>query len=172
MPSKFTRIAWRLILGGVFLWAAAAKLSSGINPDVPQTIYDQFVRHSLAIHYFFIVSEFLLGLWMISGVFNRGAAAVTLAVLCVFTLILAWELRQMDPKACGCMRPVLPEDTEGAIRRNLVGGIIRNGMLMVAAAWLMLSKRSPAQQGGVPAPLLPAAAGPADSEAKEKPPAS
>lgn len=127
---------WRVLIAGVFLLAAWNKWQEGINFTPPWSIYDRLVAGSALRHGAIIGLEVLVGLWVLSSLRTRYAAAAAGLILSGFIVILYLELQSQSPSDCGCgITQVFPG---GDPRVGLRAGIVRNAMLLLGCGWLML----------------------------------
>ena len=130
-------ILWRLLIGGVFLAAAAAKYQEGIRYGPPQTLYDRVVHFSPVRHYAILGAETIVGVWLISGWGRRWASGMAGFLLLAFTAVMIWELRRTDPDPCGCGISAVFSDG-GDPRVALKAAIVRNVILLAGCAWIGL----------------------------------
>ena len=107
LASPYAVLASRVVLGGVFVAAGAAKI-----PD-PGGFAAAIRSYGLALPEWFVslsahalpYLEVLLGLYLIAGLFTRLAAWTANALMCVFILaILQAALRGLEI-SCGCFGP-------------------------------------------------------------------
>lgn len=136
----------RFLLAGVFLWAALAKAISG---PVANTMYGALVSHSGMLHYVVIAGEVGLAVWLITGWRPRASALAVLLVLSVFSGGILVELRSEHPRPCGCMSAAAKEARDQAIQRGLMWSLVRNGLMVTAASWVLMtamSKTMPAKK--------------------------
>ncbi len=125
----------RLLLAGVFLWAAIAKAISG---PIANTMYGALVSHGEMFHYAMITGEVGLAAWLITGWRPRASALAVVLLLSVFSGGILVELRSKHPRPCGCMSAAAKEARDQAIQRSLMWSLVRNGLMVIAASWLVL----------------------------------
>lgn len=89
---------------GVVWWSAAFVKSADPSAYVAEITEYDILPASLSVvqAYGFLVVELLLGAMLILGVWRRGAAAVSVALLLVFVGATAWAFSQGNITSCGC----------------------------------------------------------------------
>jgi len=141
----------RLLLAGVFLWAAIGKI---VRPSGGGALVDAVAPAGTAQHYGLVGGELLLAWWLMSGLWPRVSAVVAVAALAVFTGAIGSELARPDPRACGCGAvEVLPDGAvpdPAAVRRSLRLAVARNVVLILAGAAAAVLAAPPRR---VPAPV-------------------
>lgn len=70
------------------------------------------------------LSEVALSLWLLSGVRARSAAAVTAALLAVFSAAIAWAWMGGYIDECGCILKA------AGVKESAQVGLVRNGVLI------------------------------------------
>ena len=105
--NKYVLFFFRLVVGGVFIWAGVLKI---INPlDFAQNIanyraFPRFVSFFLALILPWI--EVFCGILVISGLFKRsGALVLSVMTGCFLVLIAVTILRGINID-CGCFGPL------------------------------------------------------------------
>lgn len=163
--DQITKFSARILLGGVFLFAAVTKT---YRPAPFVSVVDTLLATSIEwpgefkaqsivpISVLVIVWEAFLGLLLISGVGRRGVALATGGTLILFSSALVRLMFLPETPACGCFGafPRAVEDARGAVQF----GLIRNAALLWLAVWLGMQKgdgaagRGPAHRasGAVP----------------------
>jgi hypothetical protein len=139
LPTRAVSFTLRLGLAATFAYAAIAKSAEVDNANVSPTIFADWSR-SIVAGRIVVGTEALMALWLISGLESNVAGAVSLVVLSAFTGLILMELARDHPKPCGCMGPLAvlgPERVQLSLRLDLV----RNGFMMIGAAWLYLVPR-------------------------------
>ncbi len=133
----------RALLGLVFL---AAALLKWFDPGGQGTYYGNLARAAPAVGWVIIASELLLGVWLISGVRARPAAAVALFTLALFSGAIAADMLANHPVPCGCFGAAwAAAHSPAAIEHGLALGFARDILfLAAAAALLLLPRKSPA----------------------------
>jgi len=128
--------AWRLLIGGVLLWAAYSKWQEGISYFPPESIYDRIVAMTPWRHYAVLATESLMGLWVLSGIRPRWGALGSGVLLIAFSVMLAVEIFRESPALCGC--GISKVYAGGDPRIDLAMGIARNLLLLAGCGWLWL----------------------------------
>lgn len=134
--NKTVLLAFRLVLGGLFLYAGAIK--AGQPLDFAQDVRNyQLVGQSLSFIAALVLPwlEILAGAFLIAGVWRRGAALVLSTLLVFFiALTVATMARGLDID-CGCF---------GAVDRKAGLGVILEdlGMLYLGLCVLLAPDRS------------------------------
>jgi hypothetical protein len=140
------------IIGGLLIWYAINKLRA---PESIETVlaYDGFPAAWLRpIAYAVIGAELLLGAMLLAFRWWRmTVTSAAIILLTIYTAQLGYLLTGADAPACSCGgEQVLPD--EDSIRRSNLLGIVRNILLIVPAAWVLLqlylSKPPAAPAGG------------------------
>jgi uncharacterized membrane protein YphA (DoxX/SURF4 family) len=125
-------IAFRVVLGGLFVYAGAVKVLDPL--DFAQNIrnYD-LVGQSLSFVAAIVLPwlEILSGLFLIAGVWKRGAALVISGLLVFFiVLTVVTMIRGLDVD-CGCF---------GALSRKAGLSVILEDLAMLAMGLVLLLK--------------------------------
>lgn len=149
MQLSILNFLLRALLAFLFIVAAVGKLRAGLNPGGQQTLYDLWIATGSIGHYLFIGGEFLLGAWLLSGLYRRSAAGVALLVLAIFSGLIAFETTRHAPRDCGCIGggrvvEVTPED----VRKGLYQRLMMNGVFMLAAFWVAVMPADPPPRSG------------------------
>ena len=96
----------RLVLGGLLIWAGALKIGhpidlasaiAGFRLLPPQLV----APLAVVLPYF----EVLLGLYLVAGLFTRGAAWVAAAQFVIYAAAIASAVVRGIPANCGCFGP-------------------------------------------------------------------
>jgi hypothetical protein len=117
-----------LLLAVVFALAAISKMRSRAEFVI-------VLRHLLPpwcakpISILIPAGELLLAALLLSGVTLSGALIAVIVVLSVFTIVL-FQMHRRGVKGCGCFG-------ESSEEQNVVGGVLRNVLLIGAAGWLL-----------------------------------
>ena len=133
----------RVVLGLVFL---AAALLKWFDPSGQGTYYGSLAHAAPAVGWVIIAGELLLGVWLISGVSARPAAAVALFTLALFSGAIVADMLAAHPVPCGCFGAAwAAAHSPAAIEHGLAIGFARDILfLAAAAALLLLPRKSPA----------------------------
>jgi uncharacterized membrane protein YphA (DoxX/SURF4 family) len=159
VPGWRRALAWALlgVTGLTFLVAAWGKLGMERVSPVP-TLFDQWVPAGSVWREAFLSAEITLGVWLLSGIAPRRAAAVAAAVLIGFTAFLIVEVNKYDPKSCGCLQLTPQILSPDEVKAGLKWSIGRNVVLLLSAGFASLlllpdpPRRSPARADDAPAP--------------------
>lgn len=132
--NKTVLVVFRLVLGGLFVYAGAAKALEPL--DFAQNIRNyQLVGQSLSFMAALVLPwlEILAGAFLVAGIWKRGAALV-ISVLLVFFIVLTavTMVRGLDVD-CGCFGP--------AARKAGWGVILEDLAMLALGLTLLLEKR-------------------------------
>jgi len=135
LRNKGVLLAFRLVLGGLFVYAGAVKV---IDPlDFAQNIRNyQLVGQSLSFIAAIVLPwlEILAGLALILGVWTRGAALVVAGLLVFFIVLTAVTMVRGLDVDCGCFGSLSRKSGWGVILEDL-------GMLALGLALLLAPKK-------------------------------
>ena len=132
--NRYTILVFRLILGGIFIYASLDKIA---HPEqFAKIVYNyKILPHSL-INIFAIILpwvELLCGIFVITGIFVESSSAILSMLLVVFIIALSVNfLRGLDIN-CGCFSTDPKGKEEGAIL------LIRDLVLLVIGIQMFLS---------------------------------
>ncbi len=133
LRNKGVLLAFRLVLGGLFVYAGAVKV---VDPlDFAQNIRNyQLIGQSLSFIAAIVLPwlEILAGLALILGVWTRGAALVVTSLLVFFIVLTAVTMVRGLDVDCGCF---------GSLSRKSGWGVILEDMGMLALGLALLKKR-------------------------------
>lgn len=116
LNNYYTVLVFRLILGGIFIYASLDKIA---HPEqFAKIVYNyKILPHSL-INIFAIILpwvELLCGLFLIAGIFVESSSAILSLLLISFVIALSANfLRGMDVN-CGCFSTDPKGKEEGAV---------------------------------------------------------
>lgn len=132
--NKAVLVVFRLVLGGLFVYAGAAKALEPL--DFAQNIRNyQLVGQSLSFLAALVLPwlEILAGACLVAGIWKRGAALV-ISVLLVFFIVLTavTMVRGLDVD-CGCFGP--------AARKAGWGVLLEDLAMLALGLVLLLEKR-------------------------------
>ena len=126
---RATILAFRLLMGGIFLWAGHSKVAEPMQTLATIYSYQIVVPDGLAsaIAHTLPWLEILIGVTLLLGLIMQFTLAATAAVLLAFTALTAQAWWRELPIDCGCLdlsalHPALAVLTTpgGATLRNLV----------------------------------------------------
>jgi hypothetical protein len=138
-------ISARTGVGLVFLAAGVVKLLARGNG---QTMFWNLFPPGSVGAYLLISVEILLGIWLLSGLGSRIAAAAAGLLLCIFTASILLELRKPNPNPCGCfILEVTPQGVADA-RRSLRRSLGRNVALVVLCGIVASASGHPVPRRG------------------------
>jgi uncharacterized membrane protein YphA (DoxX/SURF4 family) len=133
LRNKGVLLAFRLVLGGLFVYAGAVKVLEPL--DFAQNIRNyQLVGQSLSFIAAIVLPwlEILAGLALILGVWTRGAALVVTGLLVFFIVLTAVTMVRGLDVDCGCF---------GALSRKSGWGVILEDLGMLVLGLVLLKKR-------------------------------
>jgi len=132
LRNKGVLLAFRLVLGGLFVYAGAVKVLDPL--DFAQNIRNyQLVGQSLSFIAAIVLPwlEILAGLALILGVWRRGAALVVTGLLVFFIVLTAVTMVRGLDVDCGCF---------GSLSRKSGWGVILEDLGMLALGLVLLVK--------------------------------
>jgi len=133
LRNKGVLLAFRLVLGGLFVYAGAVKVLDPL--DFAQNIRNyQLVGQSLSFVAAIVLPwlEILAGLALILGVWTRGAALVVTGLLVFFIVLTAVTMVRGLDVDCGCF---------GSLSRKSGWGVILEDLGMLVLGLVLLKKR-------------------------------
>ncbi len=101
--NKYFQIALRLVIGIVFIWASVYKLFNPADFAKAVVRYEMlpiFLVNIVAITLPYV--EFLIGIFLVLGVYKKGASLLAVISLAVFTVALITALARGLDIGCGC----------------------------------------------------------------------
>ncbi len=143
------RLAGSIVLGGVFVLAAASKLWGIYTFEFAVDVillsiggrgqpWTEGVRQATIVAT--IGGEYAVGLGLlVLGRASRVPAMAATTMLVVFTGILSWLLAMESPPSCGCLGSL---ESMMQPRESLLLGITRNAVLIALAGWLSVDRRT------------------------------
>jgi uncharacterized membrane protein YphA (DoxX/SURF4 family) len=135
LRNKGVLLAFRLVLGGLFVYAGAVKVLEPL--DFAQNVRNyQLVGQSLSFVAAIILPwlEILAGLALILGVWTRGAALVVTGLLVFFTVLTAVTMARGLDVDCGCFGSLSRKSGWSVVLEDL-------GMLALGLALLIAPKK-------------------------------
>lgn len=124
------KVTARIILGAVFALSAFAKLSAmeGFELYIFSFGFASFDLSSIAAR-LIIISEFLLGIFLVLNLFSRQLKCLTAVSLAGFSIFLLWRAALGDNESCHCMGDLVDMNPVQSLIKNAVLG------LMLAFVW-------------------------------------
>ena len=135
LRNKGVLLAFRLVLGGLFVYAGAVKVLEPL--DFAQNVRNyQLVGQSLSFVAAIILPwlEILAGLALILGVWTRGAALVVTGLLVFFIVLTAVTMARGLDVDCGCFGSLSRKSGWSVVLEDL-------GMLALGLALLIAPKK-------------------------------
>lgn len=138
LSNKYLLIAFRIIVGGVFVYASLNKLMD--QEEFAKAIYNYKFLPSALINIFAIVLpyvELIAGLFLIAGIYVRGSSFLILLMLIIFIIALAQAyLRGLDIN-CACFSLENPEQKSDIFTR-----IIEDILLLAATIIIYIKSKT------------------------------
>ncbi len=141
--ALFARRAEELIPRGVgilFLYAGARKGWNGSNTHsvfafdgVPQPLI-------VPLTHVVWVGEIALGLLLLVGIAKRRAIVVTILMLFVYSVQLAYLIAAQDPPSCACLNLDAIVKRFASAKQAMLLGLVRNAMLAAGLEWVRLRR--------------------------------
>ena len=135
LRNRGVLLAFRLVLGGLFVYAGAVKVLEPL--DFAQNVRNyQLVGQSLSFVAAIILPwlEILAGLALILGVWTRGAALVVTGLLVFFIVLTAVTMIRGLDVDCGCFGSLSRKSGWSVVLEDL-------GMLALGLALLIAPKK-------------------------------
>ncbi|HYO20185.1 MAG TPA: MauE/DoxX family redox-associated membrane protein [Dermatophilaceae bacterium] len=131
----------RLILGGVLIWAGAAKVARPALSALAVRAY-KILPYDVAgyVGYALPVLEILVGLLLVLGLFTRLSAALGGLLMLAFIIGISWAWAHGYSIDCGCFGgggTIAPSQTQYPLE------ILRDVGIAACAAWLVVRPRTP-----------------------------
>jgi putative oxidoreductase len=133
LRNKGVLLAFRIVLGGLFVYAGAVKVLEPLG--FAQNIRNyQLVGQSLSFVAAIVLPwlEILAGLALILGIWTRGAALVVTGLLVFFIVLTAVTMVRGLDVDCGCF---------GSLSRKSGWGVVLEDLGMLALGLALLKKR-------------------------------
>jgi len=141
--SGVLTLALRLVVGGVFIYASLDKLA---HPGAFATAISHYrlVPFSLlhASAHLLPVTEMVVGLALVLGIWRRGAALVAAFLTTVFMAAITSALVRGLDISCGCF------NTDGGHGVGL-DLLWRDGILLLMCLWILLARNPGFGLGGI-----------------------
>ncbi len=140
--TQWVGLAFRLIIGGLFIYAAYTKLidlDAAKRAVVAYKIFPIPVAQTIGV--ILPVVEVALGALLVVGLFTRWAALGIGALLVVYIVGISSAWARGLSIDCGCFSPGGPIDLTSAIR-GYKRDIVRDTIMGLLALWLVLWPRT------------------------------
>jgi len=105
LSNKYTLLALRLVLGGVFIYASVYKIAE--PAEFARSIYNYRMMPEATINLMAIVMpwlELISGILIIIGPFVRGSALLIGLMLLVFVIAISSAIARGLDISCGCFK--------------------------------------------------------------------
>jgi uncharacterized membrane protein YphA (DoxX/SURF4 family) len=134
--KQYIFLVFRLLIGGIFLWAGAEKILTPFDFSVAIYNYRLFPGPLIGLAAAILPwVEAIAGLCLLTGLNTKGAAAITSLLLLVFVgLIVISAARGLDID-CGCFG--------GVERRVGLQAILEDAALLIVSTAVLLFERNP-----------------------------
>jgi uncharacterized membrane protein YphA (DoxX/SURF4 family) len=131
----------RLILGGVLIWAGAAKVTRPALSALAVRAY-KILPYDFAAYvgYALPVVEILVGLLLVLGLLTRLSAVVGGLLMLAFVIGISWAWAHGYSIDCGCFGG---GGTIAASQTQYPLEILRDAGIAACAAWLVFRPRTP-----------------------------
>ena len=169
MSSEASKAAWRillllgrLILAGIFLFAAYAKMKPqaavpwsaasvrtslsmfAMQVDSYQLLPEQYVSPTAHL---LPPAELLLGLWLLSGILLRFSSLASSLIIGVFFGVVVHSYRMGLEINCGCFGPGEKLGMSTVLRDASL--LVLSVAVMIGAFWIHRSRRAPSTSPAV-----------------------
>jgi uncharacterized membrane protein YphA (DoxX/SURF4 family) len=134
--KQYIFLAFRLLIGGIFLWAGAEKILKPFDFSVAIYNYRLFPGPLIGLAAAILPwVEAIAGLCLLAGFNTKGAATITSLLLLVFTgLIIISAVRGLDID-CGCF---------GGVERTVgLQAILEDGLLLIVSVTVVAFEKTP-----------------------------
>ena len=134
--KQYIFLVFRLLIGGIFLWAGAEKILTPFDFSMAIYNYRLFPGPLIGLAAAILPwVEAIAGLCLLTGLNTKGAAAITSLLLLVFVgLIVISAARGLDID-CGCFG--------GVERRVGLQAILEDAALLIVSIAVLLFERNP-----------------------------
>ncbi len=119
--GRWLALAFRLYLGGVFVYASVYKI--GYAAEFAETIASYQLAPALAVNSLALALpwlELICGAMLVAGVRVRTVSAMLAALLVVFCLAVSVNLLRETPIDCGCFHTLEERMTWLTLLRDLI----------------------------------------------------
>ncbi len=144
LGNPLVDLALRILLGGVFVWAALPKLMD--PPAFAKTLHGYALFPAWSIHPMALsvpMLELLCGSLLVLGVWVRAMVAQLTLLLMAFILSLSINLYREHPVDCGCFGSSTVQKSQDELLADMRFDVYRDFALLGLCALLFFSvKRS------------------------------
>jgi putative oxidoreductase len=119
--NKYVALAFRVYLGGVFIYASMYKI--GYPAEFAQNIASYQIVPFWAVNLLAVVmpwTELISGIMLIVGLRSKSAVAMIAAMLVLFTLAILLSLVRNIPIGCGCFHSMEEPMSWTTLLRDLI----------------------------------------------------
>ena len=120
LASKYLALAFRLYIGGIFIYASMYKIS--YTAEFAETIASYQLVPYWAVNFLALVMpwlELICGILLVSGMKSKSATAVIAGMLVLFTVAIFFILVRKIPIGCGCFSSVEEPISWATLARDL-----------------------------------------------------
>lgn len=140
LGKREVQFFFRLILGGLFIYASIHKLA---NPaDFAKIIYNYKLFPDILIYPMAIIVpwlELIGGLCLVAGIYSRAAAIIISIMLVAFIIALSINLARGLDFNCGCF------SSSGSEGNDPLGLLYRDFLLLVPGMLIIIFQRDKAR---------------------------
>ena len=114
---RYVTLVSRIVLGGIFAFAGAAKISHIVpEPGTGASLYDEMMQyqilpHQLATAYAYVLPpvEVLIGILLIAGIFQKASSVLAGLITLSFVIAKVSAMaRGLDIQICSCFGSLIP----------------------------------------------------------------
>ena len=130
--NKAVLVAFRIVLGGLFVYAGAVKIADPL--DFAQDIRNyRLVGQSLSFVAAVVLPwlEVLAGAFLVAGIWKRGAALVISGLLVFFIVLTLVTMARGIDVDCGCFGSLSRKSGWGVVLEDL--GMLALGLILLLA---------------------------------------
>ena len=130
--NKAVLVAFRIVLGGLFVYAGAVKIADPL--DFAQDIRNyRLVGQSLSFVAAVVLPwlEVLAGVFLVAGIWKRGAALVISGLLVFFIVLTLVTMARGIDVDCGCFGSLSRKSGWGVVLEDL--GMLYLGLCLLVA---------------------------------------
>lgn len=121
VASKYLALAFRLYIGGIFIYAGMYKIS--YTAEFAETIASYQLAPYWAVNFLALVMpwlELICGILLVFGVKSKSATAIITGMLALFIVAVFLVLVRKIPIGCGCFSSVEEPMSWTTLARDLV----------------------------------------------------